>query len=232
MERMARRPRYIVRLEWLLKDSARLGRLLSLDKTRRGLPDARLAFVGMHNIAQYRWCALYAVLKSRACELDFYGAYLEDRLRYAFMCDVAEQLPDDDEAMLTLAEQDLQLARVEQVVRDLDGSGDGLNVAPLVAKEDDGIQFHEPDNFTFRWNFPWRHYVVSGVPDGIADDMGLEAKSSRTEFLSIQRQERDFLGVAVKLLHQRVPKDLSLVRPNPTASPREPASAPAQASGP
>ena len=36
---------------------------------------------------------------------------------------------------------------------------------------------------TIRWNFPWKEYVVVGVPDGITDDFVYEFKTTRSKFL-------------------------------------------------
>lgn len=36
---------------------------------------------------------------------------------------------------------------------------------------------------TIRWNFPWKDYIVVGVPDGITDSFVYEFKTTRSEFL-------------------------------------------------
>ena len=75
--------------------------------------------------------------------------------------------------------------------------------------------------------------VVRKISGGNRGDRGARAHAVLGSVIrTCQRQGRDFLGVAVVLLRQRVPKALALVKPGPTASPIEPVSATAQASGP
>ena len=61
-------------------DEKRLNALLTKEKKRRKLAKSDLVFVGMHNVSQFWLCGMYAVLKSRANELEFFAAYLGDRL--------------------------------------------------------------------------------------------------------------------------------------------------------
>src|SRR5438094_397592 len=57
----------------IFRDEGRLGRLLALEKQRRGIPMGKLVFVGMHNVAQHWWCTQQAVFKSRANEGMFFA---------------------------------------------------------------------------------------------------------------------------------------------------------------
>jgi len=77
----------------VIRDSKRLERLLALEKQRRGVPANGLAFVGMHNVAQHWWCTQQAVLKSRANEIQFFSAYLYDRIVYAHRLGLVDKLP-------------------------------------------------------------------------------------------------------------------------------------------
>jgi len=43
----------------------RLDELMRLEKQRLGFEETRLVFVGMANIAEYRWCPAKAILMSR-----------------------------------------------------------------------------------------------------------------------------------------------------------------------
>jgi hypothetical protein len=83
----------------------RLHRLLLLEKERRGIDHSRLVFVGMANIAHYWWCAMQSVLKSRESELEFFGAYLMDRLVYAYQLGYITVLPRKTEAWLEVGSQ-------------------------------------------------------------------------------------------------------------------------------
>ena len=75
--------------------------------------------------------------------------------------------------------------------------------------------------------------VVRKISGGNRGDRGARAHAVLGSVIrTCQRQGRDFLGVAVELLRQRVPKAVALVKPGPTASPIEPVPATAQASGP
>jgi hypothetical protein len=62
----------------LLRDSAklreRLEELMKLEKRRLGFKETRLVFVGMANIAEYRWCPTKAILMSREDELKISAA--------------------------------------------------------------------------------------------------------------------------------------------------------------
>lgn len=81
----------ILRIKKKLVDN--LDKLLILEKKRRNITKDKLLFVGMANIADYRWCGMRSVLKSREDELDFFGAYLMDRIRYSIKLDYCEELP-------------------------------------------------------------------------------------------------------------------------------------------
>ena len=84
----------------ILRDSNRLKRLLLLEKERRGVPRDALVFVGMADVAEYWWCPQQAVLTSRAGELDFFSAYLTDRITYAHRLGHITQLPRRNDALL------------------------------------------------------------------------------------------------------------------------------------
>ena len=85
--------------EWDMQD------LLLLEKGRRSVAENALVFIGMHNIAQYYWCAMYALLKSRRNELDGFMAYLEPRIRYSKHLGLIDRLPDSKEALLDIGNQ-------------------------------------------------------------------------------------------------------------------------------
>jgi len=96
----------------------KLERLLSLEKERRGLKREKLVFVGMANVAQYYWCAMQAVLKSRKNEPGFFAAYLGDRIQYARDLGLVDRLPESDEALLSVGDE-ITLSDVEGLLRAL-----------------------------------------------------------------------------------------------------------------
>ncbi|MCI0665861.1 MAG: hypothetical protein L0220_32800 [Acidobacteria bacterium] len=57
-------------------DSERIGRLLAIEKERRGATQDKVIFIGMANVAKQD------VGKSRRNESGFFGAYLFDRITY------------------------------------------------------------------------------------------------------------------------------------------------------
>jgi hypothetical protein len=79
-----------------------LRKLLLLEKEKRGIDHSKLVFVGMSNIAHYWWCAMQSVLESRERELQFFGAYLMDRLLYSYQLGYIKILPTKTEAWLDI----------------------------------------------------------------------------------------------------------------------------------
>ncbi len=80
----------------------RIENLFILEKTRRGINKDSLLFIGMANIAEYYWCAMKALLKSRRNELRFFQVYLEDRLRYSHELGLIDKLPKTDKDLLSI----------------------------------------------------------------------------------------------------------------------------------
>jgi hypothetical protein len=100
----------------LVGSPERLGALLAVEKKRRGLPEDRLLFVGLANVALVHWCAMQAVLKSRARESESFAAYLHDRLVYASRLRLAQELPQADKDILAVGGS-ITLADVETLLR-------------------------------------------------------------------------------------------------------------------
>jgi hypothetical protein len=101
----------------LLQDEQRLRHLLTLEKQRRGVPKDDLTFVGMANLASHWWCAQQAVLTSRARELDFFAAYLSDRILYGHRLGMVSKLPDNDKALLDVGSE-ITSEDVEQLLKE------------------------------------------------------------------------------------------------------------------
>lgn len=76
------------------------------------MPTNALVFVGMRNVAQHWWCTQQAVLRSRAEELGFFTACLQDRIEYAFRLKLIDKLPRPDEEVLTVGRK-ITLSNVE-----------------------------------------------------------------------------------------------------------------------
>jgi hypothetical protein len=107
---------FLTQIHELLADSERLARLLALEKVRRGAALDQLVFVGVSNIAGIRWCPQKAVLKSRAEEPMFFAVHLHDRLLYAHLLGLFDDLPADDQALLE-AGGEVGLPEVEWLLR-------------------------------------------------------------------------------------------------------------------
>src|SRR5215467_11659002 len=94
-----------VKVGELLGNRARLKALLCQEKVSRGVPEDALVFVGTANVAESLWCAEQAVLKSRASELDFFGAYLQDRIVYSHRLGLIRQWPSSNSALLEVGNE-------------------------------------------------------------------------------------------------------------------------------
>ena len=58
-----------------------------------------------------------------------------------------------------------------------------LGEAPPMLRGD-VLHWIKTENYpTIRWNFPWKNYVIVGVPDGIKSEFVYEYKTTRTAFL-------------------------------------------------
>jgi len=110
----------------------RLRKLLLLEKERRGIDRSQLTFVGMHNIAQYWWCAMQSVLKSIQNEPEFFGAYLQDRLVYSYLLGYIDTLPSKQEEWLNIGSP-ITLKDIEKLLKNrekeaVERAGRGIKV--------------------------------------------------------------------------------------------------------
>lgn len=96
----------------ILGDRKRLERLLTIEKKRRGVQATSPVFIGMHNVAQHWWCTQYAVLKSRANEIEIFAAYLCGRITYAHRLELVTKFPRRYEELLDIGGE-VTLADVE-----------------------------------------------------------------------------------------------------------------------
>ena len=59
-----------------------LEKLLLAEKRRRGIDKDNICFIAAANLAQYWWCDKKSYYESKEDELNFFYAYLYDKIRY------------------------------------------------------------------------------------------------------------------------------------------------------
>jgi hypothetical protein len=90
---------------------------MRLEKQRLGFEETRLVFVGMANIAEYRWCPAKAILMSREDELKiFISSYLYDRLAYSCALGLIRKPPDSVSELLAIGDE-IEFGHVEKLLR-------------------------------------------------------------------------------------------------------------------
>ncbi|GAJ25063.1 unnamed protein product, partial [marine sediment metagenome] len=99
----------------VLSDQRELEKLLLLEKEKRGVGKNKLVFIGMANIADYYWCAMQSLFKSKKMELDFFHAYLHDRVYYSFHLGLITNLPKNKEKLLEIGNE-ITLKDVEKLL--------------------------------------------------------------------------------------------------------------------
>ncbi len=119
----------------ILRDSKQLERLLALEKQRRGVSATGLIFIGMHNVAQHWWCTQQAVLKSRTNEIEFFAAYLNDRIEYDHRLGFVDKLPRRHEALLDIGSK-ITLADVQKLLKEEKGVEPLIDVGPTTVMWD------------------------------------------------------------------------------------------------
>ncbi|WP_288007449.1 hypothetical protein [Thermofilum sp.] len=91
--------------------------LLRLEKQRLGYGENRLVFVGMANIADFYWCSVKSVLKSRRDELMFFTSYLYDRITYSVRLGLVSKEPTSVEELLQIGD-DIEFSDVEKLLKE------------------------------------------------------------------------------------------------------------------
>lgn len=177
----------IARRHKLLKE------LLSVEKRRRGIDNDRIAFLGIANVAEYFYCAMQSVFKSREEESMFFLSYLQDRMNYTKLLKRPEEPPITPEALLDIGKgisiDDIQgLLDVISKIRPATGDyvTDFSVSAPTNSPLSRGVHLHrvKAERYpTIRWNFESNGYVLVGIPDGITSEFVYEFKSSQNPFL-------------------------------------------------
>ena len=177
-----------------------LGRLLRLEKMRRGVDEGELVFINIANVAKSVFCVGQAVLACRSREVEFFGAYLQDIVDYSIRLGFISpaQLSGLDEVemlrvlgelgeRLSWREHGERLLRATRTVtlfpeerRVYEGEFDRLR-----ASSRDKHRLGELAEILYaesypsiRWSFNWREYTLVGIPDGITNDFVYEFKST------------------------------------------------------
>lgn len=102
-------------LESLLEDDKILKRLLYLEKEKRHLRGDELVFVGVADIAAYYWCAMKSLYKNREMELEFFAAYLEDRISYSVRLGLIDRWPANENEILEIGDR-INLSHINQLL--------------------------------------------------------------------------------------------------------------------
>lgn len=79
--------------------------LLEMKKASEGIEKDQPLFLGMANLAEYFWCAEKSYLKSKKNEIDFFYAYISDRLRYSIELGHTSKVPSKLEDLLMVGEE-------------------------------------------------------------------------------------------------------------------------------
>jgi hypothetical protein len=100
----------------IVSNEETLRKLLVLEKQRRGVPQEQLIFLGMANVAGYKWCAKQALFKSRENESMVFASYLLDRILYAERLGLIDSLPRKTKALLDIGDE-ITLEDVETLLK-------------------------------------------------------------------------------------------------------------------
>lgn len=200
-----------------------IDKLLAMEKRRRGVPSSQLVFAGIHDVAQFWWCGMYAVRKERHVERDIFAAYLEDRVRCARYLGVVSAAPKRISDLLTLGSE-ITLEQVEGMAASLhsarlESSIETKAVPPakrrlrtVSDRYEDGaaVEATFAETYpTFRWNFAWRDIVLVGMPDGLTADFVYEFKSAGKEYWAVQSRpiaeaQADMYGIFFRRSVKRI----------------------------
>ncbi|GBC73205.1 hypothetical protein HRbin04_00601 [archaeon HR04] len=175
--------------------------LLILEKRRQGIEEDELVFLGTSNIANYYWCAMKSLLKSKDEERIFFEAYLVDRIRYSLKLGYINRIPENKKELLEVGKEitfnDIERL-LEEKKMEVESSRINDRDGDTIAFIDDEHTSSKTDLLlrgmlveslkaerypTIRWNFKWGRYIVLGVPDGITDRFVYEFKSTKNTFL-------------------------------------------------
>jgi len=111
-----REPAEIVPFEKELENvlKSHLNELLRLWKQVHDYPVDQLVFIGMADVASYKWCAMKSVFKNRESEPEFFGAFIHDRVFYSYLLGKIDKVPLNPEDILAIGD-DVTPSEVEQI---------------------------------------------------------------------------------------------------------------------
>lgn len=102
----------------LLSDEKKLKKLYLLEKRKRQVDINKLVFLGVSNIASYKWCSIKSVLRSQEEEFMFFCTYLYDRLAFSFSLNLIKKLPRKEEQVLEIG-NDITLDQIEELLKEV-----------------------------------------------------------------------------------------------------------------
>jgi hypothetical protein len=192
--------------------------LLALEKQRRGVAPGQVVFVGVHNVAQYCWCAMQSVLKCRERELLFFHSHLVDRVAAARS--LGHEFTDPAPRTLLDFGRDIEWSslplRKPAEALSADGVRDeDLEFMSEIAPRDplergDFAEGRYAERLpSIRWSFPHGPYMLVGIPDGLGDDFVYEFKSSKSAYFwmfhkPVARVQADIYGLCFEKARKRV----------------------------
>lgn len=101
----------------VLSDKQELEKLLLFEKEKRRVGKDKLVFLGMADIANYYWCAMESLLKSKEMELAFFQSYLHDRILYPFRLGFINKLPESKEKLLEVGSE-ITFSDIEELLKE------------------------------------------------------------------------------------------------------------------
>jgi len=192
-----------------------LEKLLLAEKRRRGIDKDNICFIAAANLAQYWWCDKKSYYESKEDELNFFYAYLYDKIRYTEKLGLIENLPEDKGKWLDIG-SGLTLKDINILLRGIKPAKVAQihteNPKEAIDKFERGriYEFKYAEEYpTIRWNFSWGSYVIECVPDGITGKFVYEFKSTASKWLSFYTKpvaltQADLYGYFFKRENKRV----------------------------
>jgi CRISPR/Cas system-associated exonuclease Cas4 (RecB family) len=122
----------------------RINELLRLWKIKRGVSESQLVFIGMANVANYYWCAVKSLLRSKGNEIEFFTAYLSDRISYSFELGLTSDMPTSVDGLLTVGEG-IEFSDIERLLRKKAGDHKRLITGAVEDKDGKEVMVINPD---------------------------------------------------------------------------------------
>lgn len=139
-----------LKINKILSDTREVEKLLLLEKKRRGVSKNKLVFIGMADVADYYWCAMRSLLKNKEMELDYFSAYLHDRILYSLELGYVKQLPKKKEDLLRIGD-DITYNDIEKLLKEKAENQESKNIHVCLAscivtdKEGNEVMVINPD---------------------------------------------------------------------------------------